>query len=235
MHEHPARHTLGVIPALVAALLLAGIAQAHGVEHAGPYTLEIGWQREPTYVGESNGVQMIVHDAADKPVTDLKEDDVKVVVSTGGQQTAQLTFAPGFDLAEGSGNLGEYNAPIVPTAPGVYTFHLTGAIHGQAVDITVTSSEETFDAVKGAADIQFPTKLPTLTELVTRLDRIDARLSSGTGPTQADVDAARLSAAEAHQAADRALIVGSAIGLAGLIVGAWAFLVARRGARAAGS
>jgi len=228
MSRHAAHSALGSVSALIASVLLAGLVQGHVVKQAGPYTLEIGWQHEPTYVGESNGVQIIVHDAAEKPVTDLKEDDVKVVVSTGGQQSGELTFAPGFDLEEMEGRLGEYDAPIVPTAPGDYTFHVTGAIHGTAIDITVTSGDETFDAVKDSSDLQFPTKLPTLTEMVTRLDRIDTRLSSGTGPTQADFKAAKQSATEAHQAADRALWVGGGIGLAGLIVGGWSLLVAKR-------
>ena len=227
MNTHPAHRALGAASAILLTLLVAGIANAHTVKQAGPYTLEIGWQHEPTYVGETNGVQMIVHDASDQPVTDLTEDDVKVVVSTGGQQSGELTFAPGFDLEEMEGPLGEYNAPIMPTAPGEYTFHLTGAIHGTPIDITVTSGDKTFDEVKGTSDIQFPTKVPTLPELVTRLDRIDARLGSGTLATQAAVDAAQ-------QTADRALLVGAGIGLAGVLIGAWAFVVARRGGRAAG-
>jgi hypothetical protein len=202
------------------AALAAGSASAHVVEHAGPYTLEIGWQHEPTFVGEANGVQLIVHDRADKPVTDLKEDDVKVVVSTAGQQTGELTFEPGFDAEEMEGPLGEYDAAILPTAPGEYTFHLTGAIHGQKVDITVTSGDETFDSVKGTADIEFPAKLPTVPEIVTRLDRIDARLAAPpSGPTQAAVDAAQASAADARSAADRALLVGGGLGALGLVVG----------------
>jgi hypothetical protein len=225
-----ARLGVSVTCATFAALLSVGLSAGHVVKQAGPYTIEIGWQHEPTYVGEANGVQIIVHDAADKPITDLTEDDLKVVVSTGSQQTGQLTFAPGFDLEEGDGQFGEYDAPIEPTAPGDYTFHITGAIHGQSVDITVTSSDETFDTVKGTTEIEFPAKLPTLPELVTRLDRIDARLTTG-GPTQAAVDAAQASADAAKQSADRALLVGGGIGLLGVIVAAFAIVVARRGAR----
>ena len=228
MRLHPARPALAAACAAVLALLSVGIALAHVVKQAGPYALEIGWQREPTYVGEANGVQMIVHDGSGKPITDLTGDDVKVVVSTGGQQSGQLTFAPGFDLVEGSGQMGEYNAPIVPTAPGDYTFHLTGAIHGAPVDITVTSSDQTFDSVRGTSDIEFPTKLPTVTEIVTRLDRIDTRIGTAALPTQAMVDAARASADQAKQAADRALLVGAGIGIVGVLVAVVALIVARR-------
>jgi hypothetical protein len=216
MSDLRARGAISVLLAVSLGLLLASVAVAHVVKEAGPYTLEIGWQHEPTYVGEANGVQVIIHDADDNPITDLATDDLKVVVSTGDQQSGELTFEPGFDLEEGEGPLGEYNAPIMPTAPGDYTFHLSGAIHGEPVDITVTSSDETFDTVRGTAEIQFPVKVPTLNEVATRLDRLDTRLAS---------------ADDAQAAANRALLVGAGLGLLGVIIGAAALLVARRATR----
>jgi hypothetical protein len=216
MNDLRARGALSVMLAVLLGLLLASVAVAHVVKEAGPYTLEIGWQHEPTYIGEANGVQVIIHDTDDNPITDLATDDLKVVVSTGDQQSGELTFEPGFDLEEGEGPLGEYNAPIMPTTPGDYTFHLTGAIHGEPVDITVTSSDETFDTVRGTTEIQFPVKVPTLNEVATRLDRIDTRLAG---------------AEDAQAAADRALLVGAGLGLLGVFVGATALLVARRAAR----
>jgi hypothetical protein len=226
------RRALVVTCVSLLTLVVASAASAHTVKQVGPYTLEIGWQHEPTYVGEANGVQIIVSDADDQPITDLTEDDLKVVVSTGSSQSGELTFEPAFDLEEGEGPMGQYNAPIMPTEPGDYTFHITGAIHGEPVDVTVTSGDETFDTVKGTTEIQFPAKLPTVTEIVTRLDRIDARLTDS-GPTQAAVDAAQASADEAQQAADRALLVGGGVGLAGVLIGAWALVAAGRRGRGA--
>jgi len=218
------------------ALIAAGSVAAHAVEHAGAYTIEIGWQHEPTYVGESNGVQVIVTRDA-KPITDLSADDLKVVVSTGSQQTGELTFDPGFDPVEMEGPLGEYDAAIMPTEPGDYTFHLTGTLHGQAVDITLTSGDQTFDPVKGTADLQFPTKLPTIAEIATRLGRIDARIAApvASGPTQASVDAAASAASDARAAADRALLTGGGIGLIGIVVGAFGVLLGVRASRRATS
>ncbi len=216
MSDLRARGAVSLLLAVSLGLLLASVAVAHVVKEAGPYTLEIGWQHEPTYVGEANGVQVIIHDADDNPITDLATDDLKVVVSTGDQQSGELSFEPAFDLAEGEGPMGQYNAPIMPTAPGDYTFHLTGAIHGEPVDITVTSSDETFDTVRGTAEIQFPVKVPTLNEVATRLDRLDTRLAS---------------ADDAQAAANRALVVGAGLGLLGVIIGAAALLVARRATR----
>ena len=237
MRSHRLRTAGSIAAAGLLLLLGTGTAAAHVVEHAGPYTLEIGWQHEPTYVDESNGVQVIVTRDS-KPVNDLAADDLKVVVITGSQQSGELTFDPGFDPIELDGPLGEYDAPIVPTAVGDYSFHLTGSIHGQAVDITVASGPETFDTVKGTSDLQFPDKLPTLPELVTRLDRIDARTTSSTapaGPSQASVDAAAAQASSAQAAADRALIVGGGIGVVGLLVGAAGVILAMRATRRTGS
>ena len=228
--RHLTRPVLVTFIAVSLAVLVTGLAAAHTVKVIGPVKLEIGWQHEPTYVGEANGVEVIVTDASGQPITDLTTDDLKAVVSTGGQQTGELTFDPAFDLAEGDGPLGQYNAPIMPTEPGDYTFHITGSVHGQIVDVTVTSGPDTFDTVRGTTDIQFPTKLPTVTEIVTRLDRIDAGLTSA-GPTQAAVDAALKSADDAQHAADRALLVGGGIGLAGLVVASWSLFAIRRRAR----
>jgi hypothetical protein len=170
---------------------------------------------------------------SDKPVTDLASGDLKAVVSTVDQQSGELTFDPGFDLEEMTGQLGEYDAAIVPTAPGDYTFHVTGSIHGTAVDVTVKSGDTTFDTVVGTGDLQFPTKLPTVAEIATRLDRIDVRLASpapgaASGPTEASVDAAASQAADARQAADRALLVGGALGVSGIVIGALGVLLAIR-------
>lgn len=208
--------------ALLLALLLSGAATAHVPEMVGPYTIEVGWKNEPAYVGQQNAVIITITDAEDLPVTDLPADGLSVVVSTGGQQTSALPFEPAFDAAEGEGPLGEYDAAILPTAPGGYDFHITGTVHAQAVDLTVTSAD-TQEPVGGTSEIEFPIKLPSLNEVVTRLDRIDARVQAlgGGGASQADVDAAR-------SAADRALLVGAGTGLAGVLVGALGVFLALR-------
>jgi hypothetical protein len=217
--------------ALLLTLLSSGAASAHFPVTAGPYSIEVGWKNEPAYVGEQNAVLVLVSDAEGKPVTDLAADALNVVVSTGGQQSAALPFEPAFNAAEGEGPLGEYDAAILPTAPGGYDFHITGTIHEQKVDLTVKSTD-TQEPVSGTSDIEFPTKLPSLTEIATRLDRIDARietLSTG-GGNQAALDAAMAAAAQARDDAQFALIIGSSVGFAGLLVGAlavWLTLRAR--------
>jgi len=224
------------VAAVALVLVIGGVCSAHVVKQVGQLSFEVGWQQEPTYVGETNGVSVTVRDADDKGITDLGPNDLSVVVSTGGQQSQPIAFDPGFDLEENLGTPGEYDAPILPTAPGDYTFHITGSVHGQAVDLSLTSSDTTFDPVRGTADIEFPTKLPATGDLVTRLDRIDSRLAAlgGTAaPTQAAVDAATAQAADAKAAADRALLVGAGIGILGLLVGLFGLILASRASRTA--
>ncbi len=217
------RRRLGV--ALGAAILVSAAsalpASAHVVQQFGPYTIAIGWAHEPAYVGTENAVQVIVKDGG-KPVDDLGAGDLKVAITAVGQTSAALSLDPSFDPDTGLGTPGEYLAPIIPTLPGDYSFHLTGAIHGQAVDASFTSSDTTFDAVQDPTTAQFPAREPTLTELSTRAGRLDGR-----------VQAAMAAASQATDDANRALIVGSALGGLGLLVGLVALILAYRRRRTA--
>jgi hypothetical protein len=195
----------GVLAMILAA---APAALAHTEQHVGDYHVLIGWLNEPALVGQLNAVQLTITDHADKPVTDLGPDDLKVVISTGGHDSQALAVIPAFDTEEGFGNPGEYHADLIPTAPGDYTFHVTGSIHGTTADLTVVSGPQTFDAIEGTSDLEFPVKQPTLTEVGTRLDRLDSRiaaLQSGAPATgQQDLDELRAAAAAAQSAATQA-------------------------------
>jgi hypothetical protein len=209
--------------AAVAGVLVLALAQpalGHIVVDIGTFHLAIGWVREPVYVGEQNAVEVFVTDADNKPVDDLTPDDLKVVVSNGGQQSDPLALAPSFDEDTGLGTRGDYLSPIIPTNPGDYTFHVTGSVHGSSVDQTATSSDTTFDSAVAPTVIQFPAKLPTLGDIVTRLDRQDSRAQ------QAASDSAA-----ARDAADRALTIGVTVGVVGVVLGLAAVLFGWRALR----
>ena len=91
---------------------------------------------------------------------------------------------PSYDEDTGLGTKGDYLAAIIPTAAGDYTFHLVGKIHDQAVDETATSSDSTFASAENPTAIEFPATLPTISDLVTRLDRLEARIA-GASPAPA--------------------------------------------------
>ena len=201
----------------------------------------MGWLHEPTYVGVENSVQVIVKDAAGKPVNDLQPGDLQVVVSTAGQQTAALPLQPSFDPDTGLGTPGEYTASLIPTQVGDYTFHLTGSIHGQAVDETATSSDQTFNSVTAGTDVQFPVKLPALGDLSTLIQRVDGRVTTAnTAATQAQqaatqaqqaVAAAQQAANQASDNANRALLAGVLVGGLGVLLGLAGLIVGLRASR----
>jgi hypothetical protein len=215
--------------ALLLALASSSIASAHVVKQFGSYSVAMGWLHEPTYVGVENAVQVIAKDGSGNPVNDLQPGDLQVVVSTAGQQTAALPLQPSFDPDTGLGTPGEYTASLIPTQVGDYTFHISGSIHGQAVDETATSSDQTFDSVTAGTDVQFPVKLPALGDLSTLIQRVDGRVAAeqtSAAQGQQAVTEAQHAASQASDNANRALLVGVLVGglgvllgLAGLIIG----------------
>lgn len=227
--------------ALMLAVVISSTASAHVVKQFGSYSVAMGWLHEPTYVGIENSVQVIVKDAADKPINDLQPGDLQVVVSTAGQQTAALPLQPSFDPDTGLGTPGEYTASIIPTQVGDFTFHLTGSIHGQTVDETVTSSDQTFNSVTAGTDVQFPVKLPALGDLSTLIQRVDGRATTAnTAATQAQqvaiqaqqaVTLAQQAANQASDNANRALLAGVLIGGLGVLLGLASLIVGLRATR----
>jgi hypothetical protein len=200
--------------ATVASMAMATSASAHEARDVGPFHVEVGWKNEPTYTNIQNAIDFFVHDANDNPITDLG-DSVKVQVVFGNQKSDQLAFEPAGD----EGEPGEYLAALTPTRAGVFTFHLTGTIHGQPFDQSFTSSDKTFDSPKAATEIEFPAKDPTNADLATKVDRTSTRL-------EADNAAALKAAKKAKDDASRLAIIAIAVGALALVVGL------RRGRRA---
>jgi hypothetical protein len=238
--QFPRRLRAIVVVALMSIpLALAPGASAHTHIEVGDYHVSIGWVNEPTFVGQPNGVEFSIEDHDEQPVTDLPAGAVRVVVSTAGGETAPLPLEPGFSVEGGFGTLGQYEAELMPTTPGEYTFHFTGTIHDEPVDVTVTSGEDTFSPVRSSTDIEFPVKVPTLADVATRLDRIDGRIQAVQSDAPAALVAARAAteaARAATESADRALLVGSLVGGAGVVLAVAAlYLAMRAGRRGAGA
>lgn len=236
-----ARRFIRAIPPLTlvaAALVAAPPALAHTHVHVGDYELTIGWGNEPTYVGVPNLVEVTIVDEAGEPVTDLRAGDMTVVVSTADQSTEALPLEPQF-VVGAFGTPGRYGADLLPTAPGDYTFTFAGTLRGEAVDVTVTSGDDTFSPVNGSTEIEFPVKVPTLADVATRLDRIDGRIEDlqAAAPGAGAIEAANANATAALDAANRAVLVGALVGGAGLVAAIIALFVAwgatRKGAGSA--
>ncbi len=134
-------------------------------------------------------------------------------VPTGSTQT--LTLAAAFR------DPGHYVGRMIPTAPGAYTFHLTGEIDGRPIDETFESGPGTFDDIQTQASIQFPLQVSAPREIE--------------GAARGAQDAAAIAESAAHAAAADAssaqtlAIIAIVIGLGGVAAGAGGVTIALRG------
>lgn len=144
--------------ALCFALVLTFTASAHGVTQVGDYELVIGFHNEPAYQGEPNGLDLFVTNMqTNEPVNGLEQTlQVEVIY---GASTKQLVLRPQF------GQDGAYTADVLPTAAGDYTWHIWGEIEGTPVDVSMTSSPNTFGSVEPKGEFAFPAPEPALQEL----------------------------------------------------------------------
>jgi hypothetical protein len=199
---------------LAAAVALMAPVFAHEQRQVGAYQLTVGWQHEPTYAGVENAVQIFIKDTKGKPVNDLGDPpSLKVQAITGSQTSDPLDLKASFDPDAGEGTPGEFDATIVPTAPGNYTFHVTGAINGQNIDEKFTSSDQTFDPVKDPSDVEFPAKTPSAGQLSQSIDRLGPRITS---------------AKDDASSASTLGIIGIVVGALGLIIGGLGLVRSRR-------
>jgi hypothetical protein len=195
--------TLFRLPAALFAVALAllissGTALAHGHVEVGKYELVIGFMNEPAIQSEVNGLDLrvSVHESG-APVTGL-EETLQAEISYGA------TTQP-LELRARWGQEGAYTADVIPTEAGDYTFRIFGTIEGEPVDVSMTSSPDTFSSVGAKESIAFPAAEATPAELAA-------------------------TAAVAQQTATVALVVGGLgllLGAAGLAFG----LSARRATR----
>ena len=211
------RAVLVIALACIAVAIFAVPAVAHETKEAGGYSFVIGWGIEPAYVGELNSVQLIVtHKADGDPVNDPGAR-LNVTVSYGEEET-EMALAPTWSGELGTGTPGEYRALLIPTAPGDYTFHVTGTIGGVKVDETVTSSPKTFAPVTEASAAQFPTKVPGVEQIAQRMDAEMPRLE------RLSAELPKLATDSDVSSAKTLGYVGIAVGTVGIVLAAFALL-----------
>lgn len=186
----PFRLLSALAAATVVALVAVVPASAHEVRTVGIYQFTVGWLHEPAYADEQNAVQFLLKDSRGNPVNDLG-DTLKVEVIYQTQKMPALSLTPTFDPDTGLGMQGEYLASLIPTRAGNYTFHFTGAVKGQAVDQSFSSSPTTFDEVKEPTAVEFPAQDPSRGQISQRLDRIDPRIAAAQATAKSDAELAR--------------------------------------------
>jgi hypothetical protein len=151
------RRLVAVAAAAVLVSLLAGAAVAHEERQVGGYSLEVGFIDEPVYVGQKSGLEFFVH-KGDAAVEGLEQTVKAEVIYQGQKRDLPITAR--------ESEPGAYESAFFPTAPGAYTFHLTGKIEAQSIDESFTSSPTTFGEVQALSGGQFPVQLPAQADLV---------------------------------------------------------------------
>lgn len=147
-------------------LVSAPSAHAHGTRQVGDVEFVVGWAEEPAFVGFKNAVQLFLAGPDEEPIEGA-EETLEVEVSLGDAKTERLALRTVFESP------GEYQADLIPTAPGGYTFRFVGELDGEDIDESFTSPEDGFDEVEGTGDVAFPNQAPSTSELVERLEAID--------------------------------------------------------------
>jgi hypothetical protein len=172
---------------------------AHGKTTVGDYELTIGFHNEPTIVDEPNSLDLFVKNTKTGEMVNGLEKTLHAEIIFGSARK-QLDLEPQEDLD------GAYGADVLPTRVGDYTWHIFGDINGTAVDVSMTSSPDTFGSGQAKSDLSFPDAEPSTADL-------------------------RAMASDAAQTAQTALIVGvvgTVLGLVGTVVGIVGLRAAQR-------
>ena len=183
----------------ISALVWPANVHAHGTRQVGDVEFVVGWADEPAFVGFKNAVQLFLADPDEDPIEGA-EKTLEVEISLGDVKTERLALRTVFESP------GEYQADLIPTAPGGYTFRFLGEVNGEAVDESFTSPKDGFDEVQGTGDVAFPNEAPSTSELTERLEGVEAT---------------------ANEAKDD-LTPPRILGLAGVVLGLVALIVAAR-------
>lgn len=195
--------------ALAAVLLVfltagAASAPAHVIKKSGPFEVELGWGKEPPRAGAENSVEVGISDARREPVA-IAAGALSVEV-VYGDSAVTLPLVP-------TAAPGTLEAPLTPTRPGTYSFHVTGSVDGRLLDVAATCSESSFECVEPATDTEFPVKDPSAGALAQRVSSEAHRIDD----TRDRADHAR------------------ALAIVALVLGALALAISIRAARRRGS
>lgn len=212
------------VAALASATLLlpATPAAAHEHREVGDIVMTVGWSSEPTYAGYLNAVGLNLNEHGTRSEEEgppISDADVEVEVLFGDENSGESTGP--LPMEEAFGEPGFFQAPLIPSRPGTYTFRFTGTVGRQEIDEVFTSGPDTFNDAQTPADIQFPAQDPTAGELAQALDQARADNTELVG----QVEDAESAAGSARTLA----IVGIIAGALGVIVAAIA-LARRRSA-----
>jgi hypothetical protein len=154
---------------LALVLAFAADAPAHVVTTAGSFRVRMGWLREPAFTGTENAAQVDVSDLSGAPIS--RGGAVLTVQVMYGSAVVTLPLLP-------VQRPGEFQAVLIPTQAGRYTFRVSGTIRNQPIGAESTCSSSTFNCVSPASQIEFPAAGQSNTQLVQGLVRALGRAHS---------------------------------------------------------
>jgi hypothetical protein len=204
--------------------LTAPPALAHTTVMAGPYALTFGWMNEPCYTGNENAVQLFIHQGSATGAAVGNIQGLTVKVSAAGVTSAPLALNAAFDPDTGLGNPAEYDAPLIPTVVGSYTFTITGMINTTAVNVSATSGDSTFDSAHDPTAIEFPAQPPNVASLAQSVTNLQSALATETAVAGSAMSAAN----SAKSAASSSKTLGIVAIVIAVLLGAVAILSGRR-------
>ncbi len=143
----------------VAALLIGGYglfrADAHEQRDvADRYSFVVGFLAEPAFAGQQNGLDLRISTL--DPTGGVNSEPVEGAEETLSAEVGYGDQSMPLELDTVYDEPGSYRAIFFPTAPGDYSFHITGTIGETAIDETFTSADGAFGAVQDPAPLQFP-------------------------------------------------------------------------------
>src|SRR6267143_4285457 len=141
-----------LVTVVLLTLALPSPVKAHEIKSAGPYQIKVGWQFEPAYTGNYNGVEVSVTDTGTQQLVGNLASNLTVTLNIGPSST-KLPMDP-------SDTIGVYDAHVILTQPGTYNATVKGTIGS-----TLVSLNFGLDTVADSSDIQFPVKQPSPTTL----------------------------------------------------------------------
>ena len=144
--------------AIAFSLVTAGMVFAHGKTTAGDYALEIGFHNEPVVQGVPNALDLFVTNAKTGDKIKGLEDTLQAEIIFGSSKKT-LKLEPQEDLE------GAYSAYIIPSQVGDYTWRIFGKINDTPVDVSMTSSPDTFNSAETKSTYSFPDSEASLAEV----------------------------------------------------------------------
>ncbi len=177
-----------------------------------PYHIEIGWENEPPVTWQQNAIEVLVSYASSGAGITGLSSNLTVSLSYAGQTK---TWSGASGQIRSTDTNGTYHAPVILTQPGSYSATLTGIIGHTSVTLTASADanlgfERAGDSYLGGDNgPMFPTvsPSPSPTALQTSINNVTSQaMTMG--------------------------YAGIALGIVGIVVGAFALIRSRKSPRA---